>query len=178
VIGLVLALGSAIALALLPPEVFLLPGFAALIFGVALFGAGVFLRFRQEKSDIGTAMRRFAETNGGSFQDVLPVDQLPGGISLFRRGERQRCSNAITLEWTGRKCVLFRFEYYVYHSGPDGGGTWHDYYVAWVPHALPGFADFQVRGRLSLRGPLMLVVASAATFDRRLQCDLDDFLHA
>jgi hypothetical protein len=155
--GLLLACGAAIALAVLPVELSLVPGFLLLVLGLVLFAAGVFFRQRQEEADIGTAMKRFAEANRGDFQEAMPAEQLPASIALFRRGDRQRCTNAIALPCAGRHCLLFRLECY-YTSRGRRTGAWYDYYVAYVPQALPAVADFQVQHRFSHRGPLVWVV--------------------
>jgi hypothetical protein len=157
-IGLLIACGAAIAMIVLPPEDFIVPCFVALILGLALFGAGVFLRIQKHEVSIGTAMKRFAESNGGAFQEALPVDELPASISLFHGGERQRCTHVIALECAGRSCLLFRFECYYRGTGRTRVGAWSDYYVAYAPRALPGVADYQVQSRFSPTGPLILVV--------------------
>jgi hypothetical protein len=155
--GLLLACAAAIALAVLPVELSLVPGFLLLVLGLALFGVGVFLRQRQEGADIAAAMKRFAQANGGAFQETMPAEQLPASIPLFRRGDSQRCANAIALPCAGRNCLLFRLECYYRRAGGRGVGTWYDYYVAYLPQALPALADFQVQHRFSHRGPLVWV---------------------
>ena len=142
--GLVLALGSAFALAALPTEVFFVPAFLGLVVGLALCLGGVLLRSREHKLEIQAAMQQFAAGHGGVFQESLSTDQLPASISLFRCGERQRCTNAIALKCDGRPCLLFRFEYY--HTVGAEAGAWYDHYVAYVRAALPDAPDFRLPG--------------------------------
>lgn len=142
-VGIVLAVLSALAMVVLPVETAVFPALVGLLVGLGLFFADSFMRVRRHRPRVRETMKEFAESNNYTFQESVPAEELPASIPLFQRSHRRRCSNMIRLEVNGHAGFLFTFEYY--QRRRRNRGVWVNMQVVLLPGAAAGLPDFELR---------------------------------